>query len=73
MVNRVNGDGIRQFLTDSTLSFSIQYYFIPPYYGDNRIIITGIRSGEKFVNFLISKNQSLSKFFGNVAIIEGAR
>jgi 16S rRNA G966 N2-methylase RsmD len=71
IVNRVNEDTIQQFLLDSNFSFTIHYYFIPPYYGNNRIIIAGIRSGEKIVNFLISKNRFIAKFFGNVAIIEG--
>jgi len=71
IVNRVNEANIRQFLIDSELSFTIHYYFIPPYYGNNRILIAGICSGEKIINLLISKNHFFAKFFGNIAIIEG--
>jgi len=71
IVNRVNESIVRQFLIDHNLTFTIQYFFMPPYYGNNRILIKGICIAEKIINFLISKNCSVAKFFGNVAIIEG--
>ncbi|ACL15731.1 class I SAM-dependent methyltransferase [Methanosphaerula palustris] len=71
LINRVKEDVIQQIFIKNNFSFTIHYYFVPPYYGNNRILIAGIRSGEKMVNFLISKNRIFANFFGNIAIIEG--
>lgn len=63
IVNRVNESEVQQFLIDNNLTFTIQYFFIPPYYGDNRIIIRGICITEKIVNFVISKKSHHCQFF----------
>ena len=73
IVNRVKESDIREFLINRHYTYAIHYYFVPPYYGNNRIIIAGICNGEKIINFLISKNRFIAKFFGNVAIIEGIK
>jgi len=71
LINRVKEGQIQEILRDNNFPYTIHYYFVPPYYGNNRILFAGVCSTEKIINFLISKNRRLARFFGNIAIIEG--
>lgn len=73
IINRVKEESIREILQNNNVTYSIHYYFVPPYYGNTRFIITVIRYVEKTVNYIISKNRIGERFFGNIAIIEGRR
>ena len=68
--NRLNSKIIKNFEKNNR-GISIQYFFVPPYYGKSILLLTFIDSVSRMINFGLPKSNILSNFFGNVAIISG--
>jgi SAM-dependent methyltransferase len=71
VVTRGREEEMRGIILSHHASMKIRYFFIPPYFGNNRFILLGMDLMERPVNFLIQKNRTLARFFGNVAVITG--
>lgn len=69
--NRLNSKIIKKIFEKNNREISIQYFFVPPYYGKSIILLIFIDSVSKMINFGLPKSNILSNFFGNVAIISG--
>lgn len=67
--NRLEKKQLIQIFKDYNMEMEIEHFFYPPYYGDNSNILKLIRLFSKFINYMI-KNEIISNFFGNVAIIK---
>ena len=69
--NRLNSEQVKQIFEKSGRDLSTQYFFAPPYYGKNFILLSIIDYLSRFINLGLPKSNILSNFFGNVAIITG--
>jgi ubiquinone/menaquinone biosynthesis C-methylase UbiE len=68
-VNRLNKNEVIRILNDQKMDAKITYFFVPPYYlWHNVIVLCSIKFISKVINFVVN---SLSKLFGNIALIEG--
>jgi hypothetical protein len=68
--NRLEEKKIKKILKENGLKMDIQYFFYPPYYGNNSIVFITIRFLSKIVNYSM-KIKPFTYLFGNVAIMKG--
>jgi ubiquinone/menaquinone biosynthesis C-methylase UbiE len=69
--NRLNEKEVKSILNNQKIEAKITYFFIPPYYGNNVLILRCIKFISRAINFVICRSKRIALIFGNVAIIEG--
>lgn len=68
--NRLKEKEVKEILNENGMNIEIEYFFYPPYYGDNRYILSLIKTFSGIINYTL-KLRPMACFFGNVAIIKG--
>ncbi len=69
--NRLKIEEIEKIFADHGRDLIISYYFVPPYYGNSAVLLNIIDRGSRIVNLILPQNRTLSRIFGNVAVISG--
>lgn len=69
--NRLNEKEVKGILSNKKMNAKITYFFIPPYYGNNILILQCIKFISKIINFAVCRSKGIASMFGNIAIIEG--
>ena len=70
--NRLDENKVKNILNDLGMNMKIQYFFYPPYYGNNNYILNMIKFITRFINLLM-KFKIFITLFGNVSIIIGTK
>lgn len=70
--NRLDENTVKNILNDRGMTMKIQYFFYPPYYGDNSLTLNIIKFISKFINIFM-KFKLVSTIFGNVSIVIGTK
>ncbi|MDI6867733.1 methyltransferase domain-containing protein [Methanoculleus sp.] len=69
--NRLKIEEVEKIFAHHRRNLTISYYFVPPYYGDSVALLSIIERMSRIVNTMLPRSHTLSRIFGNVAIISG--
>ncbi|WP_048190969.1 class I SAM-dependent methyltransferase [Methanobacterium sp. SMA-27] len=70
--NRLDENRVKNIFNERGMNMKIQYFFFPPYYGDNNLTLNMIKLISRYINIFM-KFKLFNALFGNVSIIKGTK